>query len=44
VTDSDILEKEIRIFMKDKLQNYKIPRVINFVQALETTRTGKIKR
>jgi acyl-CoA synthetase (AMP-forming)/AMP-acid ligase II len=46
VVTSDLLIREstIRNFLKEKLQEYKIPRVIRFVNELEITRTGKIKR
>ena len=37
-------EAEIRTFLKDKLQDFKIPRIINFVESIETTRSGKVKR
>lgn len=40
----DLTEKEIRQYLSDKLQYYKIPRFIKFVKELELTRTGKIKR
>ena len=36
-----LTDKEIRNFLKDKMQGYKIPRIINFVDLLTTTRTGK---
>ena len=42
--DELITEKQIRLFLKEKLQEFKIPRVIKFVECLETTRTGKITR
>jgi len=37
-------EKEIRSTLQSKLQEYKIPRMINFVDKITTTRTGKISR
>lgn len=37
-------EKMVRDFLSDKLQEYKIPRVVKFVDILATTRTGKLKR
>lgn len=37
-------EAEIRSFLKGKLQDFKIPRIINFVDTIETTRSGKVKR
>jgi len=36
--------REIRIILKNKLQPYKIPRIINNVEELKLTRTGKKKR
>ncbi|MDP3929945.1 MAG: fatty acid--CoA ligase family protein [Bacteroidota bacterium] len=44
VTDEIISENEIREFLRDKLQNFKIPRKINFVENIEFTRSGKLKR
>ena len=45
VCDSDkIKEAEIRSYLKTKLQDFKIPRIVKFVKELSTTRTGKIKR
>ena len=40
----NLTEKEIRNFLQKKLQPFKIPRIINFVDQIELTRTGKIKR
>lgn len=40
----ELSEKELKLFLKDKLQSFKIPRIINFVESIELTRTGKIKR
>lgn len=37
-------EREIKLYLKEHLQSYKIPRIINYVDALKTTRTGKKKR
>jgi acyl-coenzyme A synthetase/AMP-(fatty) acid ligase len=37
-------KKEIKTLLKDKLPSYKIPTKIKFVEELEATRTGKIKR
>ena len=42
--DKTISEKEIRIFLKNKLQDFKIPRIIDFIDKIKMTRTGKIKR
>lgn len=41
---SNCSEKEIRVYLKDKLQDFKIPRVIDFVGSIATTRSGKLKR
>ena len=37
-------EVTIRTFLSDKIQDYKIPRMIKFVESISLTRTGKIKR
>lgn len=42
--DKTVSEKEVRFFLKDKLQDFKIPRIINFIDKIKMTRTGKIKR
>lgn len=42
--DESIRESSIRKFLKEKIQEYKIPRIIRFVDELSTTRTGKLKR
>jgi acyl-CoA synthetase (AMP-forming)/AMP-acid ligase II len=34
-------EKEIRDFLQDKLQAFKVPRIITFVDKIELTRSGK---
>lgn len=39
-----LTELEIRNYLKTKLQDFKIPRRIKFVDAFSLTRTGKIKR
>lgn len=39
-----ITELQIREFLQGKLQEFKIPRFIKFVERLQTTRTGKISR
>jgi acyl-coenzyme A synthetase/AMP-(fatty) acid ligase len=43
-TEKIISEKQIRTILQLKLQEYKIPRIFNFVNELNTTRTGKLKR
>jgi len=44
VVNKTIKEVDIRNFLKDKVQNFKIPRIINFVKTLTTTKTGKLQR
>ncbi len=45
VTNSNqITESSIRTFLQSKIQEFKIPRIIRFVDELSTTRTGKLKR
>lgn len=39
-----LTEFDIRQYLKDKLQDFKIPRRIKFVDVIELTRTGKLKR
>lgn len=42
--DEEIKETTIRTYLQSKLQEHKIPRFIKFVNDLQTTRTGKLKR
>ncbi len=44
VATKNIEEKYLRQSLSKKLQSFKIPRIINFVDKLITTRTGKIQR
>jgi len=45
VCDNDqISETSIRTFLQSKIQEFKIPRMIRFVDKLSITNTGKIKR
>jgi acyl-coenzyme A synthetase/AMP-(fatty) acid ligase len=45
VANSDqITESSIRTLLQSKIQEFKIPRIIRFVEELTTTRTGKLKR
>jgi acyl-coenzyme A synthetase/AMP-(fatty) acid ligase len=44
VLSSSISEHELRSFLTKHLQPYKIPRIINFVDEIEQTRSGKTKR
>lgn len=39
-----IEEKQVKLSLREKLQNFKIPRIINFVDEIPITRTGKKKR
>jgi acyl-CoA synthetase (AMP-forming)/AMP-acid ligase II len=39
-----LTEQEIREFLSSKIQEYKIPRIIRFVDKIEISRTGKTKR
>ncbi|MGE5448410.1 MAG: ANL family adenylate-forming protein [Bacteroidales bacterium] len=41
---SEIDEPSIRAFLQSRLQEFKIPRIIRFVNELSVTRTGKTKR
>jgi non-ribosomal peptide synthetase component E (peptide arylation enzyme) len=40
----DLSEPAIRKFLQNRLQEYKIPRMIRFVDQISTSRTGKLKR
>lgn len=42
--DIQITESFIRKYLQTKIQEFKIPRIILFVDKLSTTRTGKLKR
>lgn len=44
MTNGIVTEKDIVNFLKEKLPEYKIPRIINIVENIEITRTGKVKR
>jgi acyl-coenzyme A synthetase/AMP-(fatty) acid ligase len=44
VVNKTLTVSEIRSYLASKLQEFKIPRLINFVDKLEKTRTGKKKR
>lgn len=39
-----LTEKRLRLLLKDKLQEFKIPRLITFVKSIKTSRTGKLLR
>lgn len=40
----DLSESDVRLFLKNKLQEYKIPRIVKFVGEIKVTRTGKLTR
>ena len=42
--DTTVSEKVILDTLRQKLQEFKIPRMIRFVEHLDVTRTGKISR
>lgn len=42
--DDNLTELSIREFLRNKLQEFKIPRMMKFVDKIQTTRTGKISR
>jgi len=42
--EAEITEKELRQFLSDNLQGFKVPRIFQFKSQLDMTRTGKIKR
>ncbi len=42
--DTELTAEELKDFMKDKLAKYKIPRVIEFRDAMPSTPTGKIMK
>ena len=39
--DSQVLKRDIQKFLKDRMQPFKIPRIITFVETIEHTRSGK---
>lgn len=41
--DLELKEEDIRYYLNGKIQNFKIPRKITFVEKIELTRTGKKK-
>lgn len=43
LSDTELKEEDIRHFLNGKIQNFKIPRKISFVEKIELTRTGKKK-
>ena len=42
--EPELEEKALRLFLTERLQAFKIPRIINFVDSIDTTLTGKLKR
>lgn len=42
--NSDITEPDIKKQLSVRLQDFKIPRIIRFVDSIDVTRTGKLKR
>lgn len=42
--DLDLSEQSIRKYLQTKLQEFKIPRIIKFVDKINITRTGKVSR
>lgn len=44
VVTEALSERELREYLAPLLQPFKIPRVIHFVESIELTRTGKLKR
>lgn len=44
VSTINLNEKELRTFLEKRLQSFKVPRIIKFVDKIELTRTGKLKR
>lgn len=44
IANRTIEEKEIRYYLSLFLQSFKIPRIINYVKEIKTSRSGKIKR
>lgn len=42
--DKKIVKTEILKFCREKLENFKVPAIIKFVDELETTHSGKLKR
>lgn len=41
--NSELKEEDVRFYLNGKIQNFKIPRKISFVEKIELTRTGKKK-
>jgi len=41
---NQITGNDIKKYLSNKLQDFKIPRIIKIVEQIEVTRTGKLKR
>ncbi|MFA6596669.1 MAG: fatty acid--CoA ligase family protein [Ignavibacteriaceae bacterium] len=44
VGNQGVIEKDLKRYLQEYLQPFKVPRIINLVDAIEVTRTGKLKR
>jgi acyl-coenzyme A synthetase/AMP-(fatty) acid ligase len=44
VCNNEICEADIRVYLQKKIQEFKIPRIIRFVDKILTTKSGKVKR
>ena len=42
--NDEVNEKKVRLYLSEVLQDFKIPRLIHFVDKLDLTRTGKVVR
>ena len=42
--DADLDEQKVKTYLKTKLEDYQIPRIVNFVAQIKTTETGKLLR
>jgi acyl-coenzyme A synthetase/AMP-(fatty) acid ligase len=42
--DDKMIKSEILKYCREKLENFKVPAIIKFVEELETTQSGKLKR
>ncbi len=42
--DETLDEKSVKNYLKEKLMEYQVPRIIKFVKHLDATHTGKKKR
>lgn len=44
IIDKKVAKNEILKFCREKLENFKVPAIVKFVDELETTHSGKLKR